>query len=676
MPGINGQSGESFFRDRVQANGVGKFPNPFYDVASEFIPTDINNVLEWCEYIWLTFGTWRSASKRVVRYFLTDLVLEGESEDEREDFEAFLKDELHIMSELGQIGDEYMTYGNAFISMFFPFDRWFTCPMCKMQLHAEALNYKYDSNKGVFNATCKKCHYEGAWGHEDRRSPDRSKVKIIRWNPKQIRMRVHPVSGKTTYFWSIPQQFIQKIQDGKHFYVNDTPWPILKTITHGGSGSGRGGEGHGPLFEFHENAIYHFKENNLAGLPIVGWGIPSIIPNFKLVYYIQVLRRFDEAIAHDFIVPFRVLYPDAGPSPAQDPLTSAALSGFVSKLQDLKRMHRADPTGITVAPFKVGYQMLGGEGQQLTPKDQIMAALDELLNSLGYPAELYRGNLSIQAAPIALRLFEKTWGSLVDGYNDLIRWMLDKLSKHFMWGDITGKLQSVTLADDMERKALNLQAAAGMDVSKGTAYRPFGIDYMSEQERIVQEQQAIQKLQQEAMEESQAQQGMEGASGGGAGGEAGATPGDVHDQAKQLAQQLLFQTPETQRRSELIKVKHSNPTLHALVIQEMDQIRQEASTQGQSMVMEQQKQQMGAAGGGMVAQASAPKGIGTTKTDVTADIMSSFALDSMISDAVLSYSNKDWKKMACAIKDLHNTKAPAYQAFRFAYRKLMDWEIK
>ena len=676
MSGYNGgvSGTEVYFKDRVQRNGAGKFPNPFYDVASEFIPTDINNVLEWCEYIWLTFGTWRSASKRVVRYFLTDLVLEGESEDERDDFESFLKDDLHIMTELGQIGDEYMTYGNAFISMFFPFDRWFTCPGCKFQAHSESLNYKYDSAKGFFNARCHKCHYDGPWGHEDRRSPDRSKVKIIRWNPKQIRMRVHPVSGKTSYFWSIPQKFIQKIQEGKHFYINDTPWPILETITKSASGSGRG-EAHGPLFEFHEGAIYHFKENNLAGLPIVGWGIPSIIPNFKLVYYIQVLRRFDEAIAHDFIVPFRVLYPDAGPSPAQDPLTTTALSGFVSTLQSLKKQHRMDPTNIAIAPFKVGYEMLGGEGQQLTPKDQIMAALDELLNSLGYPAELYRGNLSIQAAPIALRLFEKTWGSLVDGYNDLIRWMLDKLSKHFMWGDITGKLQSVTLADDMERKALNLQAAAGMDVSKGTAYRPFGIDYLYEQERIVQEQQAIQKLQQEAMEETQAQQGMEGAATGGAGGEVGATPGDVHDQAKQLAQQLLFQTPETQRRSELIKIKHSNPTLHALVIQEMDTVRQEAATQGQSMVMEQQKQQMGAAGGGMVAQASA--GIETSKrNDITADVMSSFAMDSLISDAVLSYNQKDWQKLACAVKDIHNTNAPAYQAFRYAFRKLKGWDDK
>lgn len=657
------------YGDKRTRNGSGKWPNPFYDVASEFIPTDINNVLEWAEYVYMSFGTWRAASRRVVRYFLTDLVLEGESEEEREDFNDFLNDKLHITTELAQIGDEYMTYGNAFVSIYFPFDRWFKCPSCGIEIKAGKLPYKYVPSKAQFHANCKKCNHSGAWHHEDRRSADKNRVKIIRWNPKQMRLRVHPVSGRTTYFWAIPQSFIKKVEEGKHFFIDDTPWHILKTIS---KNTAQSGAEAGPLFEFNEGAIYHFKENTLAGLPIVGWGIPQILPNFKLVYYIQVLRRFDEAIAHDFIVPFRVLYPDAGPSPAQDPLTKTSLSGFVSKLQELKKRHRADPTGITIAPFKVGYQMLGGEGKALTPKDQIMQALDELLNALGYPAELYRGSLSVQAAPVALRLFEKTWGSLVDGYNDLIAWMLERISKHFMWGEITGKLQPVTLADDMERKALNLQASAGMDVSKGTAYRPFGIDYMAEQERIVQEQQAIQKLQQEAMEEAQAQQGMEGGTGGGGapGGEVGATPGDVHDQAKQMAQQLLFQTPETQRRSALIDIKHSNPTLHALVLQEMDAIRQEAATQGQSMVMEQQKQQMGAAGGGMVAQASEYSG----KYD--AATISVFSMDSIISDGVLSYNRKDWQKLAMAVPNSNDTNSPSYKAFSFAYRKIRGWDVK
>jgi hypothetical protein len=102
----------------------------------------------------------------------------------------------------------------------------------------------------------------------------------------------------------------------------------------------------------------------------------------------------------------------------------------------------------------------------------------------------------------------------------------------------------------------------------------------------------------------------------------------------------------------------------------MDAIRQEAATQGQSMVMEQQKQQMGSAGGGMVAQASDNSG----KYD--AHTISVFSMDSIISDGVLSYSRKDWQKLAMAIPNSNDVNSPSYKAFSFAYRKIRGWDVK
>ena len=78
----------------------------------------------------------------------------------------------------------------------------------------------------------------------------------------------------------------------------------------------------------------------------------------------------------------------------------------------------------------------------------------------------------------------------------------------------------------------------------------------------------------------------------GPGGTVGATPGDVNEQADQLAQQLLFATPPTQVRSALAQIKASNPTLYALVKAKMQEYRQQAASQGQQMVMDQQRQQM------------------------------------------------------------------------------------
>jgi hypothetical protein len=335
--------------------------------------------------------------------------------------------------------------------------------------------------------------------------------------------------------------------------------------------------------------------------------------------------------------------------------------GYMQNMVDRKRKNIAD---IQVAPFAIGYQMIGGEAKELAPKEQIAQALDELLNAIGYPAELYKGTLTIQAFPVALRLFEKTWGVLVDGMNEFLSWLLQSLARHFMWGEITGALRSVTLADDIERKALALQAAAGQDISKATAYRPLGIDYMEEQRRVVEEQEEIQKLQQEAMERQQAQQmglmagqGQPGAGGQPPpGGEPGATPGDVYEQGKQLAQQLLTQTPPTLRRGELIKIKASNPTLHAIVLQEMDNMRGEMARQGQAMMMQQ-------------AQQSGGVKVGTATMDAD-DLPSPDVVSMLIADQVCDWNRNDLRKLAMDTKSgIKGTK----RAFHWIYGKIRGW---
>lgn len=564
----------------ITRSGAEKYPNPFFDIASEYVPSDINQIYELCEFLMTTMAPFRSVTGRVVRYFITEIVVEGEEDKDRENYEDFLNDKLRLVETLGEIGDDFICYGNVYLSLFLPFDRMLICPQCGMEYHSDAIPYKF--KKGEFTGTCKKCGGQVTFRHVDRRSPDVSRVRLIRWNPKRMKVRVHPVSGRTEYYLELDPQLCSKIKDGNPFYVNDTPWSMIETALRPSDN----------LFKFKEGSLFHLRAGSLAGLPIRGLGLPPMLPNFKLAYYIQLLRRYDEAITLDYVVPFRVLFPNTQANTNQDALSLMNMGTFVSQMQHMVENHRKQVTDVQIAPFAIGYQMLGGEAKSLSPKESIQLALDELFTSMGYPAELYKGSLSLQAAPVALRLFEKEWSHLVNGYDNIIGWLMKLAGRYFRWSDkVEAHLRPVTLADDLERKALMMQAAAGQDISKQTAYRPLGIDYMDEQKRIVQEQQEIQRLQQKAMEESAAQQ-LDGSGGenAGPGAVVGATPGDVYEQAGALAQQLLTQTPESMRRSELIKIKHSNPTLHALVIQRMDEMRNQAALQGRDMVLQQQAQ--------------------------------------------------------------------------------------
>ena len=633
----------------ITRSGAGKYPNPFCDCASEYIPRDMNTIFEWMEYLFLSTPPFRTVSQRVVRYFLTEMVLEGASDQEREQYEDFLDNQLHVMQQLAEVGDDYQCYGNAFVSIYFPFDRYLSCKKCGTSYHISTTNYKFERKTGGFRADCPKCKLKDIpMNREDRRSVDTQRVKLVRWNPKDIRLRVHPISKKIEYFMRLDPVFVAKVLEGESFYLNETPWAIVDACLKSDKSKKE------YLFKFREDSIYHMRCSTLAGLPVKGWAIPPLLANLKLAFYVQLLRRYDEAIALDYILPFRILYPKGAPGPAgQDALGQVSMSKFMGHMQHMVNCKRKNLTDIAVAPFEVGYQMLGGEAKTLAPKDNIALAMDELLNAMGFPAELYKGTLSIQAFPVALRLFEKQHGSLVDGYNDFINWMLRRIGRHFMWGDITGSLRSVTLADDVERKALSLQAAAGQDISKSTAYRPFGIDYLEEQKRLTEEQEAIQKLQQEAMARSQAQQTQGGQQGGsGAPQAAGATPGDVTEQAKALAQQLLTQTPETMRRGELIKIKHSNPTLHALVLQNMDEMRQDMARQGQAAMMQQAKQ----------AEAVGLGGYNSMPTPVRIGLL--------LADQLAEYNTADLEKIAM---DIRRGVGGAKGAFRFIYSKIRGW---
>ena len=583
----------------VRKSGSEKFPNPFCDIASEYMPADIQEMFRLAEYLWNTMPPFKEVGTKVVRYFLTSLELEGGSDQEREKLKSFLEDDLNIIRELAAVGDEFMVYGQSFLSLFFPFDRYLTCPECGTSYKTGTLpgqKFVPDANDPHYTGTCRKCMKSGIrFVRHDRRSPDQSRVKLLRWNPKRMWITEHMTSRAKRFQYDMGQEavFSRNIKEGKEFFLRDTPWPLIKTCCRSQSSN---------LFEFNDGKVYHLSSPSLSGMDMNGWSVPPLLACFKLAYYIQLMRRFDEAIVMDFIVPFRVMYPDQAAS-GESTLSTYNMGSFVSQLQGMIDRKRKNITDVQIAPFRIGYQLLGGEAKMMSPKDSINQAMNELLNASGFPAELYNGTLSWQVVPVALRLFERRWGSLAEGFNDILKWIAKETSAHFGWNQqIVPRLSSITLADDIERKALSLQAAAGGDISKGTAYKPFGFSFEEEQKRVLEENRVISRLQREAEEQEQAQQ--LGGSAGDPAQQAGysVTMDDVRDQAQGLAQQLLFQVPDSQRRSQLMKIRQTNPTLHALTIQALDELRRQMASQGQAAMIDQTRQQMA---GGQMKTASA-----------------------------------------------------------------------
>ena len=596
---------------------AGAFPDPYLDYASTQMPRSIYDVLRWSEFVHLTYGTYRMAMQRVVRYFITSIELTDCSDDEKEKFEKFLYRDLDILAVLALAGDNFCAYGNDFLSVHVPFRRFLRCPLCHLEQPIRQVNYSWSDWK--FTGVCKKCGKKVGFERVDRNSFGQDQLKIVHWSPHEMRLLYHPIMDKTVYLWEIPSWFKGEIRRGNPFYVETTEWEVIEAIREN------------VLFKFADDHIFHMREESIAGVRCFGWGIPRIMGNFKQAWYIQVLKRFNEAIALDYIMPMRVITPVPGTSKEADPLLHMNLSQFQARVLSMLRHHRKDPASVHMLPFPVQMDMLGADGSKLAPIELIDKATDEFLNAQGVVAELYRGTLQWQAMPVALRLFERTWIHMVNAFNRLLNWIFDKVSRLNNWENLRGRLQPVTLADDLEKKQIQLQLAAGQQISRQTAWAPFNINFRDEIKRMLQEEEYSQEEMakfQEQQQQKQQLQGtmMQGAIGQpqqqpgqpgqpqqapagqpaagqpqpgqsqpgmpGAGGEANyapdphMTPEDLLAKAENISYQLLG-TPYETRRSELLKIKRANSTLHALVISKMKELRQSAQQQGGQQVLAQ-----------------------------------------------------------------------------------------
>lgn len=609
-----------------------RFPDPFCDVASLSMPESIQTALRWTEYIMNANGPYRQAIDRVVSYFITDVEIYdvGENKtgrEEKDKYQTFIADTLSIQNVLKTVGMDYMTYGNSFTSLIVPFRRYLFCARCGFEMpldrvvNSEACAFSWQNFQ--FHATCPNCKYVGPWKHVDRRSGDTGHITVKRWSPHEIDILWDPYTGECSYVWKIPEDYRTLIKQGHLHHLERASWEVIQAIKNGQN------------LLFDKGIIFHLKEDALAGMRNRGWGISRVLANFREAWYYQILKRYNEAVALDYVIPFRVItpMPRGGDAQSSDPVHSINLSSFTARVNAMIRARRTDPARWNILPFPVQYQALGGDASQLAPRDLLDQGLETLLKCIGMPVELFNGTLTLQAAPAALRLFEANWSHLPHNLNLFLSELVSSVSRVMSWEPVGAKLQRVTHADDLNRQMAKLQLMQGQQISKSTGLSSVGLDYRDEIKQMLEEEKIYAEEQERMQAEMQQAQQMKdmsqapdmaagvgdtgaGATGmpqGGAPGAAPAggmpgqapspvdqflaqrqnspnvprTPEDLQQQAQLIANQLLSM-PESVKDSELIKLKRSDSTMHALVTSIIDDIRQQARSQGGAMLMAQQ----------------------------------------------------------------------------------------
>jgi hypothetical protein len=413
----------------------------------------------------------------------------------------------------------------------------------------------------------------------DRVVQDLEKVRVIRLDPRDVTLRYSRWADQSEVILRFDADFINDIKNSRLYQINSTPLGMLKAIAENKD------------FLFDPEEIFHLKAPCISGISNHGWGVPEVLANYRELHQVQVLRKIDEAVGMDYMLPFRIFSPNMSAAGIGDSAYYMLLGQWEQKVKNLIADRRKTPFAIHAMPFPVQYDEHGASGKQLSPKDNLEYQINTMLDGMGYPSELFHGTLQVPQIPTTLRLFENAFQHLFRGFHNFLRWNTKKIQRYGSLEEISVVLEPPRMADNLEKTPMFLQLAAGGEMPRSLALRDFNIDDVAEMYRRRKEEDADmqridieleQKLQREQQLGSLSEQILaeQGAAGGAPGG-AGLTPLDTMREIESEAQAIV-QMPQGAAQQRWEQLRQGDPNFYAMVKQKAEEYRRGAESQGRA----------------------------------------------------------------------------------------------
>lgn len=552
-------------------------PNPMYMFLTGFVPRKLKDLFRWCEYIFTKHPAIFAALQKLASYVVTEVVVEATDKVHKESWEDILNDTLNVKGIAIQTGIDRRTYGNSFLSVYRPFNRFLKCAECKQLSGIKYVKYVFQLKTMKFKYTCKGCNKPTIGTIVDKKVADKTRIAIIRWDPKLMDIDYNPMTGKSKYYYTIPGDLKTKVEKGNDHIIDTMPIEFLRAMQAN------------KTFEFADGQLYHMKIAGPAGVD-AQWGMPPLLCVMERFLYAQVLRKANEAIALDHIVPFRVLHP-APISGTADPATTINLANWQAKMEESIKLWRRDPLHIMFAPTALGVTMMGGQGRSLLTLGEVKEAEEDIIVGLGVPREFLYGGLTLAGSGVSLRMLENQLETDAAEQNGQLRWIIKQVSAILDWKPVKAKFVPFKLVDDTEQKMamFQLQQILGGKISDDTMGMPFKVDPAKEREKKMQEQlddmrmqMELQRKQQKLMTSASQVAQTEAANGQGL----GYNPQAVIAAADQVVQQLSSMDPGT-RQSQMDHLSQEDPVMYAVVKERMEAQATQMRQQGTEIAKQQ-----------------------------------------------------------------------------------------
>lgn len=542
-------------------------PNPLFDYLTTFTPRRLKDLIRTAEFIGVNSAHIYGVVRKFGEYPITRLSYETSSAKERERHELLFDKHLRMKGQLTLISFDVHVTGNSFVSLYEPITRLLRCSRCKTDENITVASYAFNLDKTEFRIDCKSCKATKVVAQViDTPLRDPSKMRLIRWDPKLIDIAHNPITGETEYYYTIPRDVVSKVRAGDRLMINHMPLGFLQAMRDR------------RLFKFAPDAIYHLRMPGLAGLDSP-WGLPPITSAIKLFMFAATLRRANEAIAMEHIVPFRVLHP-AQATGMGDPLTTLNLGRWRSELELNMRAHRRDPLRAMFSPVPVGVQNVGGDGRAMLTLGELQEAEKTIVMSLGVPIEFLTGGLGQTRGEITLRMIENQLRTHIENLNGVIQWVERRACEFLKWTSVPTKLTDFKMIDDIDAKQLKLQLFSQKQLSRSTVSDTIDVDIEHERRMIKQE--ALDDARAEAETQIALQKQQQAISLSARRSAVQARGGIAYDPQQVLAANApiaeeLSQYDEGTKRSRLDALQGEDPVAYAVVRMLLEQQQQNAA---------------------------------------------------------------------------------------------------
>ena len=462
---FSGQRGRT--ADGTNTSGV-RYPSPFFDIGHTYLPPSQKALLRWCRYYYLVNPLINTVITKMAEYPVTEIVIDESNVKVKEKWQELLGTHLRYRAFQIETGLDYYTYGMCVVTVHFPFTKWLKCRHCGSEKKARETAYKWRNLEYILE--CDKCGQVAPALVKDWYDKDVRRIRLQRWNPEYVNVDPGFAGSDPTYTFELPLQTRNDLILGKKSVLDTIPDIFIEAMR--------------------RNKFIAFSPENVFVLkrPIIaqkdeGWGMPLIFPVLKDTFYLQILRKAQESIAQEHIVPLRVLFPQAGGG-TSDPYTTINLDTWKTRIEQEIAKWKYDNNYIPIMPLPIGNETIGGDGKALGLYQEMDTWSKQIVAGMGVPQEFVFGGMQYSGSNVSMRMVENMFiGYRNDHENMLNNFVIRRIAAFMGWKPVKAHMARFKMADDLQRMTYYFQLNQAQKISDQTLLQESDMDPSVEDER-------------------------------------------------------------------------------------------------------------------------------------------------------------------------------------------------